>query len=142
MKFVLHYPIKTKENLAMYSSLSFWQVFRWSILLVVLISIVGVTTLKRCRDCDYRGKTHRSLRWFGVQLSSCQYQRCLCRCDGSVFCPLSKRKVTCRDGCVMCRNPFTGRELPPFTTFRHRDKTLGLMDCECGCHGSYSCTTV
>ncbi|XP_048749536.1 uncharacterized protein LOC125661538 [Ostrea edulis] len=117
------------------------MVSRCCFVLVFLTCIVGVTTLQRCRDCDYRGESYTSLTVFGVQLSKCHFQRCFCRCSGSVNCPLSQRRVTCKDECIMCRNPFTGNQLPPFTTFRHRSRTLGLLNCECGCHGSYSCTS-
>uniref|UniRef100_A0A8W8NWD3 TNFR-Cys domain-containing protein n=1 Tax=Magallana gigas TaxID=29159 RepID=A0A8W8NWD3_MAGGI len=112
--------------------------FYRAMFLVFLMNIPMPTTAasKRCRMCEYKGQLHEALSRFEVQLSSCRTRECFCRCDGRVTCPWNLYRVTCKDDCMPCLNPFSFNRLPPFATFRS-----GIFVCECGCFGTYSCST-
>lgn len=105
-------------------------------LLVLLMNCPNPTTTASiiCRTCQWNGKSGVTFTCFEV--SSCRIRLCFCCFDGIVVCPMNTYRVTYKDDCMACLNPFPFNRLPPYATFRS-----GIFACECSCFETYSCST-
>lgn len=101
-----------------------------------------------CKSCLVHGKYFRGNTYFSTRQGCRQYERCVCRCDGSWDCPDRYASDLCSGGtappsldgeatCSFC--DAKGKVVPPNSFFNLTDGCVHHEYCLCHCDGAWSC---